>query len=469
MASAAAATIELHPLFGLSENRVRFTAMPQWAVLPGKRAQVHLTLESCCPKYLILSVIASICVGLVFANAVFIGRMRTVAAGQTEQETLAQTYRKEHSAFSGLLHQWSANHTETFDPPREVLVTTSDPSASKRVLVIYAYADSDWRRNNLGFFFRHGLTSATEDGSPVDYTFVFNGIAPLHMFEEYGIRYSILKRIASDGHDLDMDADITGHPSTKREDEANQADGLPLVRVVVRENAGFDFCAVKKVVEYGWAARPGRYTHVVLINASVRGPFMPNYAPFTWVDAFINAIQGDIKLVGTTVNCMVSKRDSKGAFTSLHLQSMVLATDATGLSIIHPQLGCYETMMAAISHGEIGATQALLSAGYGAVAMQSSWNGYPIFAKKLGSAEMHERCSAVLEETGGDPSLRGAYLGGEVHPYELIFIKTNRQLSPAVLDRFTALHDKYSPGLQARAVPRAAFAEQAADSHLTLQ
>ena len=180
------------------------------------------------------------------------------------------------------------------------------------------------------------------------------------------------------------------------------------------------------------------------MNGSVRGPFLPSYVTVSWIDAFQQFLTGGVRLVGTTINCLTSKRHSVDGLTSLHVQSMLLALDAAGARALHPMLHCYDDMIEAISHGEIGSTQAVLAAGHGVAALQSSWQGYPIFKKDLTEPETARRCAAIAESTGGDPSLPGSYLGGEPQPLELIFIKTNRNLNQDQIERESILRDMFS-------------------------
>ena len=74
--------------------------------------------------------------------------------------------------------------------------------------------------------------------------------------------------------------------------------------VVVRPNIGFDFCAWRAILagfdelRASWQA----FTHFIVINDSVRGPFLP--AGVTdWVHYFVAQVGTAHKLVGTTVNC----------------------------------------------------------------------------------------------------------------------------------------------------------------------
>lgn len=350
-------------------------------------------------------------------------------------------YRAQHASFSTKLDAWDAHvNMSTADAPALTLVPPSlESSAPKRTLVVYNYAHADWRLLNLEFFLRHGMVTHTSDGAEVDYTFVMNGYdSPLDIFSRFGMRHTFTYLEAGVDWESIQPVSLSEH----------ERDNVMYVHVVIRENLGFDMCASKLVLEHGLAPRPGTYTHVVLMNGSVRGPFLPNYATFSWVDAFQQLLVDGVRLVGTTINCLNSRRSATAGFTSLHLQSMVLALDAAGVRAMKPMLKCYQEMTEAISHGEIGTTQSILAAGYGIAALQSSWNGFPVFSKDLTSLEVLRRCGAVSDSTGGDPSLPGAYMKGEPQPLEVIFIKTNRNLDASLLEHETQLRERFDVHFQ---------------------
>jgi hypothetical protein len=381
-------------------------------------------------------------------------------------DRFATERRRAHESFVATLEPWDA-HIRGVAPAAARGALALAPAAArapKRTLVVYAYAHAMWRQRNLEFFLRHGLVARSSDGAEVDYTFVMNGFdAPLDVFHAARVAFTLAHippganwtnagpGVAGVGGGRG-NADGSGEGNGRGGDFGGDGDGggdnngpgdAPRVHVVVRENSGFDMCASRIVLERGLAARPGTYTHVVLMNGSVRGPFMPSYTTLTWVDAFQQFLVGNVRLVGTTINCLSSLHDSTAGFTSLHVQSMVLALDAEGARAVLPMLNCYATMVEAISHGEIGSSQALLAAGFGAAVLQASWRGFPVFARDLASAEVARRCAAVLNETGGDPAAPGVYAGGEPHALELIFIKTNRNLDEAQLSHETQLRESF--------------------------
>lgn len=69
------------------------------------------------------------------------------------------------------------------------------------------------------------------------------------------------------------------------------------------------------------------YAYFVLINSSVRGPYLPFYAArlLHWTQAFTSQLTSQVKLVGCTISCEIA----------VHVQSYVLAMDKTGRDIMN--------------------------------------------------------------------------------------------------------------------------------------
>jgi hypothetical protein len=354
------------------------------------------------------------------------------------------TYRAMNADFVKRLQSWDAHLANVSIPSARVLIPTSmnkDENITltkKRTLVIYSYSHASWRQENLEFFLRHGLVTHTADGGEVDYTFVFNGYESPDSFHFFGIKFtSTFIAMESSLEDL-LETNIS--PKDKSESESRET-SLPRVHAVFRENSGFDICSSRIVIEYGLAPRSGTYTHLVLLNGSVRGPFLPSYVKATWIDMFQQFLHNNVRLVGTTINCMSDFYYAERGFFSLHVQSMVLALDAVGVRAFLPVLQCYKDYADAINYGEIGMSQMILHAGYGLTALQGSWRGVSIFEKDLNSSLVKRRCKAVSKNAGGDPNHPGMYMDGTVHPLEVIYIKTNRKLDPVNLRRESLIRD----------------------------
>lgn len=70
-----------------------------------------------------------------------------------------------------------------------------------------------------------------------------------------------------------------------------------------RENKGYDFCAWRSALTHvqNITGQPiSHYANLVLINASVRGPFL--HKPDSWITLYTSMLDSITHLIGTTVN-----------------------------------------------------------------------------------------------------------------------------------------------------------------------
>lgn len=237
----------------------------------------------------------------------------------------------------------------------------SDPEdSSDRPLVLYAYAESNFARANLQFFVQHGLHSKA------DFLFIVNGNATL---------------------------------------DTLIPDGIPNIRILRRGNDCFDLGGIGEVLNANDSALVKKYKRFILMNASVRGPFMPIWSYDCWTDMFLNKLNDEVKLVGTTYNCGGTK----------HVQSMVFATDRIGLNVLlHGNItydkdpnflgglsSCVQDKMDAIGI-EISLTNLIYRAKYKVAVLMTESSSSP---------DWYQNC-----KEGG---------WANVHAYETIFVKTN--------------------------------------------
>lgn len=149
---------------------------------------------------------------------------------------------------------WSVNFLRpgiTHDVIAKLPSLGSSASESKddlRPLVLYSYAESENARENLAFYISNALNGRA------DFVFIFNGETNAH----------------------------------------EMLPQLPNIRIVQRENKCFDIGAHGEVLRQGdlWKG----YKRFILMNASVRGPFMPTYVPNCWMDAFLGRITDKVKV-----------------------------------------------------------------------------------------------------------------------------------------------------------------------------
>ncbi|KAE9374790.1 hypothetical protein N431DRAFT_221630 [Stipitochalara longipes BDJ] len=160
------------------------------------------------------------------------------------------------------------------EAPQDVASNTS--TISPLPLVLYAYSESETARPNLDFFIRHALNSAA------DFVFILNGLT----------------------------------------DAASIIPKLPNIKIVQRDNDCYDLGAYAEVLQKNdlWKG----YGKFIMLNASLRGPFMPYWSDTCWMDMYLRKLTEEVKLVGMTANC----------WPTFHVQSMIWATDSIGLSTL---------------------------------------------------------------------------------------------------------------------------------------
>lgn len=273
-----------------------------------------------------------------------------------------------------------------------------------RPLILYAFSDSPVSRDNLRFFLHHGLHAAA------DFIFILNGM------------------------------------NNETAQELLIPQGASNIRTVYRPQTCYELGAYGEVLrgdKIPLGMGPGRlelykrYKRFIMLNSSVRGPFLPHWGQGAcWSDIFLAKVNIQTKLVGMTANC----------WPNFHVQSEVWATDFVGMELLmHPPppsanatnvdafaareepvglAGCYPDLNKAL-HAELGATRIMLDAGHRVDLLMSAYHGIANY-------------SAVCDpQEHGDLLWNGKYYGTNVHPYETVFAKTNRDIDPVLIQRLS--------------------------------
>ncbi|KAK6509776.1 hypothetical protein TWF481_004506 [Arthrobotrys musiformis] len=242
-----------------------------------------------------------------------------------------------------------------------------------RPLILYAYHETPNARQNAIFFINHGLHSGA------DFIFILNGHTNLTLL----------------------------------------IPTAPNIKIVQRPNKCFDLGSYGEVLTAHNDKLIKKYDKFIMLNGSIRGPFMPTWSRECWSDAYLAKVTDTNKLVGMTFNC-------DPVYGVRHLQSMIFATDRIGIMTLLPIMNtCFPTWLSAV-YGESNSTHAIMDAGYTVSAMMTSFASEEHYA---------ETCKH------GDILLEKAYFGGNVHPYETIFQKANRGFGQNVLDKLTEWTD----------------------------
>ena len=183
----------------------------------------------------------------------------------------------------------------------------------------------------------------------------------------------------------------------------------------------------------GWAEglrylKTNTYTadYYIFLNDSCRGPFIPRYIPssVTWLQMFSSPINDKVKISGCTCNYVDYNRNYNP-----HIQSYAFCLDNISLDIaidggiFNPKK--YDFRYIYINNHEVRMTTLLLLAGYDFYAFQmSEYSPHDQYLKNK---------NIPHEDIQHGP---GTYFGIDIHPLEVMFMKTNRGYT-IVTDQYT--------------------------------
>ncbi|KDD73356.1 hypothetical protein H632_c2260p0, partial [Helicosporidium sp. ATCC 50920] len=259
-------------------------------------------------------------------------------------------------------------------------------SGRARTLVVYVYSltDEEYERNLL-FFLEHGVSE--DDG--VDYVLVIQEgggvIRPTHL------------------------------PALP-----------PNVRVLKHPNSCFDWGT------FGWVSTSqvdvSGYQYLVLLNSSVRGPFVPAYWPkeLHWTQVLTQRLSDEVKMVGATISCEASWKGgvlSGEKRQNPHVQSYLLAMDQEAYQIIKEDgaaLRCYDKYHDAVWYAEMGSSAAVLRSGHNIDALMLRYQGVDWRDTSVWG------CNAAL-----NPYAEHMNDGIDVSPLEVMFVKIKEYLLEA--------------------------------------
>lgn len=187
-----------------------------------------------------------------------------------------------------------------------------------------------------------------------------------------------------------------------------------------RDNIGYDFGA------YGDVLRqlPFAFDYYFFLNSSVRGPFIPTYCKIKWYEPYINLMKNNVKLVGSSINIHINRPHVQSYFFLLNYESLQYLLN----KIFNKE---YYTLSEVINYQEIGMSEYIL---------QNNWNIDSLIPEQQGINWLNrfedEKYKKIKYFT--DMIYSGKLCNGrDLHPYELIFIKVNRNLSTDVINSLT--------------------------------
>jgi hypothetical protein len=200
------------------------------------------------------------------------------------------------------------------------------------------------------------------------------------------------------------------------------------IKVIQRENNGYDF----QGYYIGLISLKKKYDYYIFINSSVRGPYVPPYTTtyFKWYQPLIDLLKSNpkTKLVGPTINIQPPMDTLKISQYLPHVQSYCFITDHECVTYLQStQLWdkFYTNKLDVITHQEIAMSTLVL---------QKGWT-INCLIPEYQSIDFHLR--DFTEAIHGDILWTKNELGRVVHPYETIFMKTDRGIGNREIDTFT--------------------------------
>jgi hypothetical protein len=306
-------------------------------------------------------------------------------------------------------------------------------STTPMPLILYAYSAASWAIPNLQFFLKHGL-----HGSAI-FIFVVNGA---------------------------LVPDNTSNQSPSAFINSTEIDILDVLRILEpyvekyqnikiwkRPNTCYDLGAYAEVLKTNSSALAKSHEKFILINASLRGPFVPFWSQECWSDAYLRLIDtgiainstgsGPVKLVGMTINC-VNVRPR-------HIQSMILATDRVGINILLGRsddgrggtlVGSNDTSSTTYTNIGIDACPNSMDEAVNIEVSLTSLIQSHNFTVRAMMAEYWSKQDYELDCINGDiNAAKGAYEGGDLGVFETLFIKTRWAVEADQTERLTQWYD----------------------------
>lgn len=211
------------------------------------------------------------------------------------------------------------------------------------------------------------------------------------------------------------------------------------IQYVFTEPKRSDFGGYAEFINSGFSFQ--LYEFIFFINSSVRGPYLPAYAQQSWTQVFLKQMGSDVGIVGTSICTLkenfrhsVNYQERFGGVPPYsHVQTMAYVLRRSVLEKLI-ETGFYQedrdiTKTLAIENYEIHLSQLVLAQGWNLRCLLPEFNS-------IDYRLPHTNPNPT--STVGDPNEVLGFFGRSAHPYESIFIKTNRNLyTEAYLDRLT--------------------------------
>lgn len=176
------------------------------------------------------------------------------------------------------------------------------------------------------------------------------------------------------------------------------------------------------------------YDYFAFINSSVRGPFISPTSDASWLDSFITHFTEDTGAVGCAINILspqsIDSLNFKKEYPQFrppysHVQTTAYMLSKKALSVLFQNqffnIKDSLTKNQVICRYELLLSQLLVRNGLNIKCLLPEYN-------QIDYRELHADINPTSHQ--GDPSAPDGYFGRTMHPYEGMFIKTQRNLYP---------------------------------------
>jgi hypothetical protein len=187
------------------------------------------------------------------------------------------------------------------------------------------------------------------------------------------------------------------------------------VRIIKRANIGYDFGAWSDALLINELYK--NYSHFIFANSSIIGPFLPYYFIGKWTDMYINGLNDDVKLFGSTINTY------NEPITTTHVQSYIFAMDYDTLVYLIDSgifsLDYVTTFDDAIWKKEVLMSRKIIDNGWNIDCLHNYYKGVDFRFKNKKPSDYNIKFT-------DDFMYQSHYDNKTWTPQELVFIKGNR-------------------------------------------
>lgn len=222
---------------------------------------------------------------------------------------------------------------------------------------------------------------------------------------------------------------------------------LKNLHFIQRPNLGYDFGAWIDILYHNnlWE----KYDYYILLNSTCMGPFIPLYEIRSWVDIFTNLLNDKVKLVGPTINVYENRPHVQSYMLCFDKELFIQLKNNNFLIKDHPfkDKKIYDDCFMKedfVNYFEVGMSQLTLLLGYQIKSLLKGYetiNYYNTLCGKPINLPHGEVYYFVDDCVGWDPCGVNRYFGITMHPYEVIFYKSNRGSYTEILEMYKQFHN----------------------------